>query len=64
MEKSQADSVHVDPSVAYEGYATISLHGGNPVRAVQAAYNGAVKRVTDSGRKPIMIRVLVHVAPE
>lgn len=64
MEKIQADSVHVDPGVTFEGHATLNQHGGNPVAAAQAAYNRAARNVGSAGRKPVMVRVIVHVAPE
>ncbi|MDR6455512.1 hypothetical protein [Variovorax paradoxus] len=54
----------VDTTLAIEGYASLKNHGGNPVKAVQAAYNTAAKRVTASGRLPVMVRVIVHVAPQ
>jgi len=54
----------VDTTLAMEGFASLQTHGGNPVKAVQAAYNSAAQRVTASGRTPVMIRVIVHVAPQ
>jgi hypothetical protein len=62
MQNAEPD--HVDPSVAYEGFASLKNHDGNPVKAVQAAYNNAVKSVLASGRKPVMLRVIVHVEPQ
>lgn len=54
----------VDPGVAYEGFASLRNHDGHPVKAVQHAYNQAVKRVTEARREAVMIRVIVHVAPQ
>lgn len=53
----------VDPALTFEGYASLKNHGGHPIKAVQAAYNAAVRKVTEAGRAPVLIRVLVHVAP-
>lgn len=61
-QKTEVD--HVDASVAYEGYASLKNHDGNPVRAVQSAYNRAVQNVVGAGREPVMVRVIVHVAPK
>lgn len=54
----------VDTTLAIEGFASLKNHSGNPVKAVQAAYNSAASRVAVSGRTPVMIRVIVHVAPQ
>jgi len=54
----------VDTALAIEGFASLKNHDGNPVKAVQAAYNSAAKGVAATGRTPVMIRVIVHVAPQ
>jgi hypothetical protein len=36
----------------------------NPVQAVQAAYNAAAKRLSDLGREPAQIEVIVRAAPK
>lgn len=54
----------VDPSISFEGFASLKNHDGNPVKAVQYAYNQAVRRVVDAGRQASMVRVIVHVIPQ
>ena len=58
------DNKTVDSSLAYEGFAFLANHNGNPIQSVQYAYNQAAKRVAESGRTPVLIQVLVRVAPQ
>lgn len=54
----------VDPRATITGFAMVATHDGNPLKAVQAAYNSAAARAAGANRKPVMISVIVHVAPE
>lgn len=62
MQNAEPD--HVDPSVAYEGFASLKNFAGNPIKAAQHAYNTAAFRVQAADREPVMIRVIVHVKPQ
>lgn len=58
------EPARVDPVLAYEGYAHLRDYADNPIRAVQAAYNKAATATAAAGLTPVLIRVLVHVAPQ
>lgn len=56
-------TVVVDRHVAYHG-TTFVTPEVTPLKAVQAAYNHAAKAVMEAGRTPVMIEVIVRVAPQ
>lgn len=56
-------TVIVDRHVEFHGTAFVTTEV-TPLKAVQAAYNHAAKAVTEAGRTPVMIEVIVRVAPQ
>ena len=62
MTMTQADITAVDPLAAYEAHAVV--RDNNPVKAVQDAYNRAVNAAVAHKRLPIMVSVVIRVAPQ
>ncbi|KAF1049344.1 hypothetical protein [Xylophilus sp.] len=61
MTTIQAETVYVDPA-AFEGYANLHNHA-SATDAVKAAFLRAATGANADGRKPVMVRVLIHVEP-
>ncbi|KQV99981.1 hypothetical protein [Rhizobacter sp. Root1221] len=53
--------LYVDPEVAFAGHRVI--RDGNAVEAVRTAFNDAITRATNHNRRPVMVEVIVRVAP-
>ncbi len=55
------ETLYVDPDVAFAGHRTI--RDGNAVEAARGAFNDAVTRAQSHQRTPLMVEVIVRVAP-
>lgn len=55
-------TVIVDREVEFHGHRFVDS-AVSPLKAVQAAYNHAITNVTNAGRTPVQVEVVVRVAP-
>lgn len=53
----------VDPALVVANIAQVTPEV-SPLQAVQAAYNAAITRVTDSQREAAQVTVTIHVKPK